>query len=153
MKSPWILPFMLFRRAVRPCRFYFWFLRFFSPFSGGLSDELSEKSENNTKPPNQRFWFPLIGSPRREGWACLGSSARPRRHARGQAASYQTAPPPRKIRLISWGSMSLVSDIKLIRTDSTLDLSQKAEKGISFTLTPGGLYTLRMVLLRQPIWD
>jgi hypothetical protein len=26
--------------------------------------------------------------------------------------------------------MSLVSDIKLIRTDTTLDLSQKAEKGI-----------------------
>ena len=35
-----------------------------------------------------------------------------------------------KIRLISWGSMSPVSDIKLIRTDTTLDLSQKAEKGI-----------------------
>jgi hypothetical protein len=26
--------------------------------------------------------------------------------------------------------MNLVSDIKLIRTDTTLDLSQKAEKGI-----------------------
>ncbi|BBN18742.1 hypothetical protein MPTK1_8g05100 [Marchantia polymorpha subsp. ruderalis] len=26
--------------------------------------------------------------------------------------------------------MTLVSDIKLIRTDTTLDLSQKAEKGI-----------------------
>ncbi len=26
--------------------------------------------------------------------------------------------------------MSLVSDIKLIRTDTTLDLSQKAEKGM-----------------------
>jgi hypothetical protein len=36
----------------------------------------------------------------------------------------------RKIRLISWGSMTFVSDIKLIRTDTTLDLSQKAEKGI-----------------------
>jgi hypothetical protein len=40
-----------------------------------------------------------------------------------------------KIRLISWGSMSLVSDIKLIRTDTTLDLSQKAEKGISHVPT------------------
>ncbi len=49
--------------------------------------------------------------------------------------------------------MSLVSDIKLIRTDTTPDLSQKAEKGMNFELTPGGLYTLRMVLLRQPIWD
>jgi hypothetical protein len=24
---------------------------------------------------------------------------------------------------------------------------------MNFELTPGGLYTLRMVLLRQPIWD
>ena len=30
--------------------------------------------------------------------------------------------------------MSLVSDIKLIRTDTTLDLSQKAEKGILLQL-------------------
>ncbi len=65
-----------------------------------------------------------------EGRASLGSSARPRRHARGQAASYQTAPPPRKIRLISWGSMSLVSD-------TTLDLSQKAEKGMLVQTAPG----------------
>jgi hypothetical protein len=28
--------------------------------------------------------------------------------------------------------MNLVSDIKLIRTDTTLDLSQKAEKGMLF---------------------
>ncbi len=49
--------------------------------------------------------------------------------------------------------MSLVSDIKLIRTDTTLDLSQKAEKGMKQTAMPGGLYTLRMVLLWQPIWD
>ncbi len=37
---------------------------------------------------------------------------------------------PAKIRLISWGTMSPISDIKLIRTDTTLDLSQKAEKGM-----------------------
>ncbi|CAN6896080.1 unnamed protein product [Brassica oleracea] len=29
--------------------------------------------------------------------------------------------------------MDHISDIKLIRTDTTLDLSQKAEKGMSFT--------------------
>ncbi|PTQ37274.1 hypothetical protein MARPO_0058s0060, partial [Marchantia polymorpha] len=29
--------------------------------------------------------------------------------------------------------MTLVSDIKLIRTDTTLDLSQKAEKGLGYT--------------------
>jgi hypothetical protein len=33
--------------------------------------------------------------------------------------------------------MSLVSDIKLIRTDTTLDLSQKAEKGIPCLSIPG----------------
>ncbi|KAB2008098.1 hypothetical protein ES319_D10G075800v1 [Gossypium barbadense] len=39
--------------------------------------------------------------------------------------------PPKNINLISCGSMIHVSDIKLIRTDTTLDLSRKAEKGIS----------------------
>ncbi|TYH27342.1 hypothetical protein ES288_A02G062400v1 [Gossypium darwinii] len=36
--------------------------------------------------------------------------------------------PTRKINLISCDPMDHVSDIKLIRTDTTLDLSQKAEK-------------------------
>jgi len=49
--------------------------------------------------------------------------------------------------------MSLVSDIKLIRTDTTLDLSQKAEKGMNFQRMPGALYTPPMLLFRQPIWD
>ncbi|KAG4190289.1 hypothetical protein ERO13_A07G022217v2, partial [Gossypium hirsutum] len=39
-------------------------------------------------------------------------------------------PLPQKINLISCGPMAHVSDIKLIRTDTTLDLSQKAEKGM-----------------------
>jgi hypothetical protein len=30
--------------------------------------------------------------------------------------------------------MAHISDIKLIRTDTTLDLSQKAEKGMNFSL-------------------
>ncbi|TYJ11228.1 hypothetical protein E1A91_A11G261300v1 [Gossypium mustelinum] len=38
--------------------------------------------------------------------------------------------PPKKINLISCEPMAHVSDIKLIRTDTTLDLSQKAEKGM-----------------------
>ncbi|KAJ0053541.1 hypothetical protein Pint_01169 [Pistacia integerrima] len=41
------------------------------------------------------------------------------------------SPVPREINLISCGTMSHVSDIKLIRTDTTLDLSQKAEKGMN----------------------
>ncbi|KAF8107901.1 hypothetical protein N665_0116s0106 [Sinapis alba] len=38
---------------------------------------------------------------------------------------------PQKIELISCGPMDHISDIKLIRTDTTLDLSQKAEKGMN----------------------
>ena len=37
----------------------------------------------------------------------------------------------KEIRLISCGLIGHVSDIKLIRTDTTLDLSQKAEKGMN----------------------
>ncbi|KAL5803576.1 hypothetical protein ACOSQ4_031881 [Xanthoceras sorbifolium] len=37
-------------------------------------------------------------------------------------------PPPQKINLISYEPLAHISDIKLIRTDTTLDLSQKAEK-------------------------
>ena len=40
----------------------------------------------------------------------------------------------KEIRLISCGLIGHVSDIKLIRTDTTLDLSQKAEKGMSCCL-------------------
>ncbi len=102
---------------------------------------------------NTLILFSFLGSPVGEGCASLGSSARPRRRARGQVASYQAAPPPRKIRLISWGSMSLVSDIKLIRTDTTLDLSQKAEKGMKMESSEKGLYTKFINSFRQPIWD
>ncbi len=49
--------------------------------------------------------------------------------------------------------MSLVSDIKLIRTDTTLDLSQKAEKGMKQICTPGAFYTPPVLLFRQQIWD
>ena len=41
---------------------------------------------------------------------------------------------PQNINLISCESMIHISDIKLIRTDTTLDLSQKAEKGMLLTL-------------------
>ncbi len=85
--------------------------------------------------------FALFGSHKGKGCACLGSSARPRRRARVQVASYRIDPLPGKIRLISWSSMSLVSDIKLIRTDTTIDLSQKAEKGMNDILQPDCLYT------------
>ncbi len=49
--------------------------------------------------------------------------------------------------------MSLVSDIKLIRTDTTLDFSQKAEKGMIWMPKASVIYTARMVLFRQTIWD
>ena len=51
-------------------------------------------------------------------------------HGRAEVVQAQHSAPGQKIRLISCGTMSHVSDIKLIRTDTTLDLSQKAEKGM-----------------------
>ena len=51
-------------------------------------------------------------------------------HGRAEVVQAQRSAPGQKIRLISCGTMSHVSDIKLIRTDTTLDLSQKAEKGM-----------------------
>jgi hypothetical protein len=58
-----------------------------------------------------------------------------------------------KITLISWGSMSLVSDIKLIRTDTTLDLSQKAEKGIMLPCILSFLYLAFAFVSSQSLWD
>jgi hypothetical protein len=45
-----------------------------------------------------------------------------------QAASSLLGSPEGEIELISNDAMHRVSEIKLIRTDTTLDLSQKAEK-------------------------
>ncbi|KAL8470452.1 hypothetical protein ACS0TY_033075 [Phlomoides rotata] len=45
-----------------------------------------------------------------------------------------TGSPPQKINLISCEPLVHISDIKLIRTDTTLDLSQKAEKGMLIPL-------------------
>ncbi|CAN0924086.1 Serine/threonine-protein kinase ZRK7 [Linum grandiflorum] len=42
--------------------------------------------------------------------------------------------------------MAHISDIKLIRTDTTLDLSQKAEKGMSCSLL-GGFFLYPVFLL------
>ena len=51
-------------------------------------------------------------------------------------------PPPKNINLISCGTMSHVSDIKLIRTDTTLDLSQKAEKGMLCVVVSTPFYAM-----------
>ena len=49
--------------------------------------------------------------------------------------------PPQKINLISCEPIAHISDIKLIRTDTTLDLSQKAEKGMPYHSGPLRFYT------------
>ncbi|CAN1297279.1 Serine/threonine-protein kinase ZRK7, partial [Linum perenne] len=49
--------------------------------------------------------------------------------------------PPKKINLISCEPLAHISDIKLIRTDTTLDLSQKAEKGMLITFNELLFYT------------
>ncbi|XVF84275.1 hypothetical protein PTKIN_Ptkin17bG0020200 [Pterospermum kingtungense] len=65
------------------------------------------------------------------------------------------SPPPRKINLISCESMTHVSDIKLIRTDTTLDLSQKAEKGMLLIISQLPFYSLSSCYLSVSlaIWD
>jgi hypothetical protein len=49
--------------------------------------------------------------------------------------------PPQEINLISCDPMGHISDIKLIRTDTTLDLSQKAEKGMHCSMSPFLFYS------------
>jgi hypothetical protein len=57
-----------------------------------------------------------------------GSNATPRPRMKTQAASSLSRSPGWDIELISNDAMHRVAEIKLIRTDTTLDLSQKAEK-------------------------
>ncbi|ESW05576.1 hypothetical protein PHAVU_011G191200 [Phaseolus vulgaris] len=54
---------------------------------------------------------------------------------------------PQKINLISCESMIHISDIKLIRTDTTLDLSQKAEKGMICIMEVFCSYTVSSIFL------
>ncbi|KAH7514339.1 hypothetical protein FEM48_Zijuj11G0078400 [Ziziphus jujuba var. spinosa] len=60
---------------------------------------------------------------------------------------------PRKINLISCGSLTRVSDIKLIRTDTTLDLSQKAEKGMPYDCRFDSFYRVKLQLLFSSLND
>ena len=61
--------------------------------------------------------------------------------------------PPGKIRLISCGPMAHVSDIKLIRTDTTVDLSQKAEKGMIFTAEKPNFVVPGVALESRGKWE
>ncbi|CAN1138275.1 Serine/threonine-protein kinase ZRK7, partial [Linum perenne] len=62
--------------------------------------------------------------------------------------------PPKKINLISCEPLAHISDIKLIRTDTTLDLSQKAEKGMLTTFNELLFYTsiLTYFITKQGMW-
>ncbi|CBI33939.3 unnamed protein product, partial [Vitis vinifera] len=64
-------------------------------------------------------------------------------------------PSPKKINLISCGTMSHVSDIKLIRTDTTLDLSQKAEKGMLRSVSSSSFYIMWLATSSHIVamWD
>ena len=64
-------------------------------------------------------------------------------------------PLPIKINLISCGPLTHVSDIKLIRTDTTLDLSQKAEKGMPNGGVAYSFYSQTCALLfyTSSMWD
>ena len=63
--------------------------------------------------------------------------------------------PPQEINLISCEPMAHISDIKLIRTDTTLDLSQKAEKGMLCSSSDFPFYTsvLFILPLSYTMWD
>ncbi|KEH40964.1 vacuolar ATP synthase catalytic subunit [Medicago truncatula] len=72
------------------------------------------------------------------------------------------ASPPQKSNLISCEPLVHISDIKLIRTDTTLDLSQKAEKVqglstsrnlISETLLAESPFKVRAAMLFMDIID
>ena len=73
----------------------------------------------------ERIWLGWVGlAGLGVGWA-----------ARPETASRPVwARAPRKIQLINLHSLSAILEINLIRTDTTLDLSQKAEKGMNFSM-------------------
>ena len=76
--------------------------------------------------------------------------------ARGlQQQATVASPLPEKINLISCEPMVHVSDIKLIRTDTTLDLSQKAEKGMNWKDTSFSIYSPPLLHSKSlvPMWD
>ena len=74
---------------------------------------------------------------------------------RPQWQAIMMGPSPKKIKLISCGTMSHVSDLKLIRTHTTLDLSQKAEKGMPFNVSSSSFYTISFAASShtQAMWD
>ena len=87
-------------------------------------------------------------NPRREGCACQGGSAIPWRRLQPGTASCLMSPHLKIIRLLEWGSMSLVSYYKLIRTDITLDLTQRPRKVYFFTLQLHNKHLFRLL----PTW-
>ena len=74
-------------------------------------------------------------------------------HGRAEVVQAQRSAPGQKIRLISCGTMSHVSDIKLIRTDTTLDLSQKAEKGMPSNGHRSDLVLCENWQTLKQVWD
>lgn len=91
------------------------------------------------------------------GCASLGCSVMPKRRASNPSSKLLWwATLPQKINLISCGPIAHVSDIiKLIRTDTTLDLREKAEKGMNFNCS--GLVILysfpQCCFLFPSMWD
>ncbi|RWQ99436.1 hypothetical protein C8Q69DRAFT_25817 [Paecilomyces variotii] len=130
-------------------------------------------------PQNQRFYCKhklstppnRLSSPTRrnkptilmkKGWfASIGGSVSPMTLCGGVCASTEAPPRGPKMRLINVVSLRTLSEIKLKRTDTTLDLSQKAkragkEKKKNFQRTAGSrsIYVLwrvvRAALVRSP---
>ena len=60
--------------------------------------------------------------------------------------------PPKEIKMIVKVSLRLVEAIKLHRTDTTLDLSQKAEKGMRYRCTGCVKSALKLCFGRPLVW-
>ena len=64
-------------------------------------------------------------------------------------------PPPKKINLISCEPLAHISDIKLIKTNTTLDLSQKVEKVMPNNIAYHAFYFSYVLryFVSYAIWD
>ena len=60
--------------------------------------------------------------------------------------------PRREISLIGAPPMEGLTEIKLLRTDTTLDLSQKAEKGIPHFYERGRIYNMDFIISAIPVY-
>ena len=92
-----------------------------------LSEILSETRREMRRTPGIRK-EEVLTPKGQEGSAALAESGRARQRMRGIRASSRIRPPQTKIDVTLLDPVGSISVVTLIRTDTTLDHSQKAEK-------------------------